>query len=158
MMTETRTSQLEQAVNQTPDVIGNFKSGLGAIKGEYRCKIIVPDTRNIQGSLDIDMSTSSLYPHDNRWDYALEYDNETFFIEIHPGITSEITVVLNKLAWLKQWLKDKAPRISDTCSRSKPSFYWVYTSKFAILPNSTPWRKLAKNKLIPMKVWDYSKL
>ena len=157
-MCELIPNSLEQAVNMTPDVAGKFQIGLTAIKEEYRCKILVPDTRKIQGSLDIDSAMCSRYPHDNRWDYALGYNGETFFIEIHPGVTSEIPVVLSKLTWLKQWLKNNAPRIMETCPKNKSPYYWVFTNKFAILPNSTPGRILAKNKLIPMKVWNYSKL
>ena len=101
-------SLLKTAVEHTDDVKGNFKAGLGAIKNNERQKFVLPDPRLIGGSLDIDSSTKTLYPDAFRWDYAVEYDKETFFIEIHPGSTSEIQTVIAKLDWLKHWLKEKA--------------------------------------------------
>ena len=90
-------SLLKVAVEHTDDVRGNFQTGLKAVRGTERQKIIVPDTRKISGSLDIDTLTQTKYPADNRWDYAIEYDQETFFIEVHPGSTSDVATVLAKL-------------------------------------------------------------
>ena len=50
-------SLLKEAVDKTDDVKGQFKTGLGAIKGNEKQKFVVPDTRKITGSLDIDTST-----------------------------------------------------------------------------------------------------
>ena len=50
-------SLLKAAVDKTDDVKGQFKTGLGAIKGNEKQKFVVPDTRKITGSLDIDTST-----------------------------------------------------------------------------------------------------
>lgn len=71
-------SLLKTAVEHTDDVKGNFKAGLGAIKNNERQKFVVPDPRLIGGSLDIDSSTRDKYPDNFRWDYAVEYKNETF--------------------------------------------------------------------------------
>lgn len=151
-------SLLKAAVDKTDDVKGQFKVGLGAIKGNEKQKFVVPDTRKITGSLDIDTSTKEKYPMENRWDYAVEYDKETFFIEIHPGSTSEIPIVLAKLEWLKKWLKEKAPAINALKPKDKQPYYWVYTNKFAILPNSKYGKQLAQINLLPIKLWDYSLL
>lgn len=151
-------SPLETAVEQTEEVKGQFKKGLGAIKGSERQKFVVPDTRKITGSLDIDTSTKEKYPEDNRWDYAIEYDNETFFIEIHPGSTNDISTVIEKLDWLKKWLKEKAPDINALTAKSRHPYYWVYTNRFDILPTSRYAKQLAQAKLRPVKQWNYSTL
>lgn len=151
-------SLLEIAVEQTEDVKGHFMPGLGAIKGNEKQKFVVPDTRKITGSLDIDFSTKEKYPQENRWDYAVEYDGETFFIEVHPGSTSEIPIVVAKLAWLKKWLKNKAPYIAALKSKDKQPYHWVYTNKFGILPNSKYARQLAQLRIMPAKQWNYSAL
>ena len=151
-------SLLKVAVEQTEDVKGKFKRGLGAVKGNEKQKIVVPDTRKITGSLDIDSSTKDQYPEANRWDYAIEYDKETFFIEVHPGSTSEIPTVIAKLEWLKKWLKEKAPAINALKAKGKQPYHWVYTNKFAILPNSKYTKQLAQINLLPVKQWDYSTL
>lgn len=151
-------SLLKAAVEQTDDVKGNFQTGLGAVHGNERQKIVVPDTRSILGSLDIDASTLTKYPQENRWDYVIEYNQEVFFIEIHPASTSDVPTVLAKLDWLKWWLKNKAPKISTLKSKDKQPYHWVYTNKNAILPGSKYAKQLAQNKLFPVKLWDYSSL
>lgn len=156
--TQVPDSLLKIAVDNTEDVKGQFKTGLGAIKSNEKQKFVVPDTRKITGSLDIDSSTKRKYPQANRWDYAIEYDKETFFIEIHPASTSEIQTFLAKLTWLKQWLKEKAPEINALKPKNKQPYHWVYTSKFAILPHSKYGRQLAQMNLMPVKHWNYSLL
>lgn len=151
-------SPLEVAVENTVDVKGYFKTGLTAIDGNEKSKFVVPDSRKIGGSLNIDIATVRLYPEANRWDYAIEYDNETFFIEIHPGSTSEIQKVLDKLSWLKSWLSEKAPKIARLKPKSKPAYYWLFTNKFAILPGSRYAKILSTHKLKPTKQWVYEKL
>lgn len=149
---------LEKAVNATPDVKGSFHRGLGALSASDKTKIHVPDTSKLTGSLDIDSTTKNLYPEDNRWDYAIEYDNETFFIEIHPGSTGEVSKVIAKLSWLKEWLKTKAPEINNIKAKNKAAYHWVYTNKYSILPNSKYALMLSKNGIKPTKVWDYDKI
>lgn len=151
-------SLLKVAVEQTDDVKGNFQTGLGAVLSTERQKIVVPDTRSILGSLDIDASTRTKYPQDNRWDYAIEYNQEVFFIEIHPASTSDVSTVLAKLEWLKWWLKNKAPEISALKSKNKQPYHWVYTKNYAILPGSKHAKQLAQKKLFPVKQWDYTSL
>jgi hypothetical protein len=158
MNSNPKASLLEAAVEQTEDVRGNFKVGFGAIKNNERQKFVVPNPRLIGGSLDIDSSTKTKYPDDFRWDYAVEYNNETFFIEVHPGSTTEIQTVIAKLNWLKQWLKEKAPEIDALKPKDKRPYHWIFTSKFAILPNSRYAKLLSSYGIIPTKQWDYSKL
>ena len=152
------TAQLKDAVNKTEDVTGNFKNGIGAVKSSDKAKISVPDSRKLTGSLNIDDSTKILYPNESRWDYAIEYNGETFFIEIHPGETSEVAVVINKLNWLKKWLKEKAPSIDAIKATSKPPFYWIFTSRFNILPTSKYYKQLSIAGLKPVRIWDFNKI
>ena len=147
-------SLLKIAVDKTEDVKGNFKKGLGAIKGSERKKFSVPNTYNITGSLNIDASTATIYPHSNRWDYAIEYNKDTFFVEVHPASTSEIPTIINKLTWLKKWLVEKAPEIDALKPKNKQPYYWIFTNNCAILPNSKYARQLAQNNIKPTKQWN----
>lgn len=156
--TSIQTSLLEKAIEQTPDVKGHFCKGLGALNSAAKTKISVPDTTKLTGSLDIDKATKDKYPEDNRWDYAVEYDNETFFIEVHPGSTGEVTKVIAKLNWLKNWLKEKAPEIRILKPADKRAFYWLYTNNFSILPNSKYALMLSSNGIKPTKNWDYKEI
>ncbi len=158
MMSDKNISKLKEAVDETPDVMGNHKEGLMALKASDRKLIIVPNSRKIGGSLDIDNTTKSLYPNDTRWDYAVEYDDEIFFIEVHPASTTKIDLMLSKLEWLKGWLKTKAPRIDALKAKSKPPYHWVHTGSSKITKGSKQYKQLATHKLLPVKVWNYDTL
>lgn len=157
-MSDMNTSKLKEAVDETPDVKGNLRKGLMALKGSDRELIIVPDTRKIGGSLDIDSTTKRLYPNAARWDYAVEYDGETFFIEVHPASTTKLDVMLSKLEWLKGWLKTEAPRIDALKAKSKHPYHWVHTGSSKIVKGSKQYKQLATHKLLPVKVWNYARL
>lgn len=151
-------SLLEKAVEQTPDVTGCFKAGLRAL-GDDSAKLIVPDTRKIGGSLDIDHATEKQYPNAARWDYAVEYDGEAFFIEVHDGDPENVNEVIRKYAWLKGWLKEKAPKIKALEATSRPAYHWIATEKSTLGNSTTDYFRLAKHGLPPpTRVWDYARL
>ena len=147
----------EEAVKSTPDVSGGFCAGVSAF-GKYADKIKVPDQALIDGSLDIDATTEKFYPNATRWDYAISYDGEVFFIEVHSAITSEVARMIKKLQWLKVWLSDKAPEIQKLTTKSKQPYYWVQSSKCDIPKHTPQYRTIVQNKILPMPVWDYSKI
>lgn len=147
----------KEAVEQTPQVAGAYKAGILAF-GDYSSKVVVPENRLLGGSVDIDAATVELYPNDNRWDYAFDYNGEAFFIEVHTASTSETSTVLRKLEWLKVWLREQAPQINQLKSSRIPPFYWVQSKQYA-LPTHTPqYRKAMSAKLIPIKEWNYESL
>ena len=146
-------SRLQIAIDNTPDVRGEGKVGKAAIKNEYRSKIVVADPRKLTYSLDIDDAVKDLYTNANRWDYALEYNDEVFFIEFHPANTSEIKTMLEKLSWLKQWLNEHAPQIDALKSKSSTPYYWIATQGVHIASTSSHYRKLATQKLLPQSQW-----
>lgn len=125
-----------QAIEATPDVATGYRTGLTAM-GVHSRKISVVNTHNIEGSVDIDSCTTQKYPNENRWDYAFSYNGEVYFIEVHSAITSEVTTVLKKFRWLKDWLIQQAPEINKMKARSRPAFYWIQSKDFSI-PRSSP--------------------
>ena len=151
-------SRLSNAIEKTPEVQGNGKIGMGAIKGEYRSKIIVPNTRLLTCTLDIDGSVKNLYPNDNRWDYALEYNDEVFFVEFHPAETSAVAKMLVKLEWLKGWLTTKAPKINELKTTTHNPYHWIGSGSFNIIKTSSQYRKLAVAGMIPRSQWNYNLL
>jgi hypothetical protein len=127
-----------KAVEGTPDVATGYKAGLIAL-GAYSAKVSVSNTKLLQGSIDIDMLTTARYPNDNRWDYAFAYNGEVFFIEVHSANSSQVSIVLKKLQWLKDWLHHKAPEINKIKAKDAP-FYWIQSKGFAIPKNSPQYR------------------
>lgn len=151
-------SKLAVAIDHTPDVQGKALAGIGAIKGEFRCKIVVPNTWALSCSLDIDSAVKTLYPNANRWDYAVEYNDEVFFLEFHPAETSSVSIMLKKLEWLKMWLKEKAPEINALKSKTHNPYCWIGSGSFNIIKTSSQYRKLAAAGMLPKTQWNYSTL
>lgn len=156
-VTPAEPSPLEDAVNSTSEVAGNYRKGLQAVKGEYRSKIIYSKPRSLTGSLDIDFATKDRYPRENRWDYAVEYGKKTFFVEVHPASTTEVTTVIAKLVWLRHWLKNQAPMISAIKSPVSP-YNWVFTTDCHILRSSKQWKLLSQIGLLPVKQLDLDRI
>ncbi len=152
----TAPSALHDAIEQTPDVKGHYCKGLQALEDDSS-KIIVPQPRLIGGSLNIDKAVKGLYPDEARWDYALEYDGATYFVEVHPAFTGEVDKMKKKLAWLQNWLKTKAPEI-DKLKSSRHPYAWVYTGTFAIMKTSKQYKQLAQMGLLPTSSWDFEKM
>jgi len=142
----------KKAVEHTDEVRLGYKAGKLAILNNERNKVELGDPRKCGGSLFIDqcLIDQGLYPNDNRWDYAIDYDGEVFFFEVHTANTGEVGTVLNKLAWLKDWLSHKAPEISALRAKSKTSFYWVQSNGYHIQQNSSQARTVLQKGLKPI--------
>ncbi len=140
-------NSFKEAVEATPEVANGYKNGLRALGGNS-AKIAVSDSRKINGSLDIDKNTALFYPTENRWDYALDYDGKVYYVEVHPASTSEVSSVLKKMKWLKQWLKKSATKI-DNLPKGNPSYNWIQSGKGALLPSSKEYKQAATNGIIP---------
>lgn len=135
------------AVNSTEEIAYGYMTGLKALNSNAS-KVCVSDSRKIQGSVDIDKYTKKLYPEDNRWDYALGYNNKVYFIEVHPAHTSEVQVVLKKLEWLKSWLNSKGHKL-NALPKGEPTFTWIQSGKGAIIPTSKSYKQAAIKGIIP---------
>ena len=135
-------SGFQKAVEGTPDISTAYRSGLQALKRSDRSSVTVADTKHLDGSVDIDTAVKEKYPNDNRWDYAIGYSGKVCYVEVHPAYTSEVSVVENKLKWLKTWLKEKA-LLLDAIPKAIPAFVWAQTGKGAILPLSSQAKRLA---------------
>ena len=142
---QAETTPFEKAVRDCPEISNGFRSGLSALKKGEASKIKAKDTKLLHGSVDIDKETSALYPDDARWDYAIGYDSLAYFVEIHPAFTSEVKTMLNKKAWLENWLSAQA----EDLNRIRKSVHWIFTEKFAILKNSPQYRQLVQKGLVP---------
>jgi len=128
----------EKAVKGTPDIKDGFKNGLQAL-GSNSKYVSTKDNSLIEGSVDIDSSTHDKYPTASRWDYAVGYSDDVYFIEVHPAASGRnVDEMLAKFNWLKSWLSSDAPLLNALPNKK---FRWVNTGKVA-LPNSQAVRKL----------------
>ncbi len=80
----------------------------------------------------------------NKFKEAVESTEEVKngYCEVHSAETSEVTKMTEKLAWLKQWLKDKGPAINalPTCT---PKYVWLSSGRVNVLPTSREAKKIS---------------
>ena len=140
-------TDFKTAVEETPDIATCYQLGLRGF-GSYSNKVELTDNHQCSGSVDIDACTTRLYPQSNRWDYALCYESKVYFVEVHSANSGEVSTVLRKLQWLKDWLNEKAPEINKL--KAPIPFYWVQTSDYKIPKASPQYRQIIKAGLKPI--------
>jgi len=121
-----------EAVAATPQIRECYRNGLNALGG-HRSKIILRETRHCEGSVNLDVCLAASNRDENRWDYCFGYKGEAFFVEVHPAHTSDVRTVIDKLIWLKGWLRNHAPEIDRLQAKAAPAFYWLQTNGFHIV-------------------------
>ncbi|MEQ1746249.1 MAG: hypothetical protein ABMA02_12545 [Saprospiraceae bacterium] len=146
---KSKTNCFKTAVENTPDVSSGYLAGLKAL-GNYSPKVNLCSTSKCEGSLDIDSCTRVLYPQDNRWDYAIGYDSKVYFAEVHSAQTNEVSTMLRKLEWLKNWLNRQAPEIKKL--RASQPYFWIKSGRFDIYAGSSQAKQIAKAGLKPISI------
>lgn len=134
-----------QAVNATPSVQGQYRPGLQALSAGHAARIQCHDTRRLTGSINVDSALQSAEPNAPRWDYGIGYRRGNYevavWVEVHPASSKHVTDVMNKLKWLKDWLRTQAPALA---ALTQGDYYWVSTGgTIAITPNSPQAKRLA---------------
>jgi hypothetical protein len=105
-----------------------MRPGLQAL-GARSAQVSVSAPGSATHSIDLDAALRAQYPSAARWDYGVNLkigsSNTIAWIEVHHATSGEVGAVLNKLAWLKQWLNSA----QDACctSKTKSTFHWVAT-------------------------------
>ncbi len=138
-------NKFKSAVESIPEVADGYRPGLQALTNADTRKIKVGNTGLLSGSVDIDKCTKDKYPEENRWDYALGYNDKAYFVEVHGATTGEIKTVISKAEWLKSWLKQTGKPLREI--QASDTLYWIATGKVAILPTSSYHRNLDKHKI-----------
>lgn len=105
-------------------------TGLSALKANSKY-VRVTNTKLLDGSVDIDEAVRDKYPEDSRWDYVVGYENEAFFIEVHPAATSNVDDMVKKVKWLKNWLASSAPDLKSL--HKIEVYYWIPSRRVSIL-------------------------
>ncbi len=144
-----KTNKFKEAVESTEHVKNCYQDGLRAL-GAHRNKVELSDTSCCEGSVGIDACVLTKFPINNRWDYTFSYKEEVFFVEVHSANTGEVSAVLKKLQWLKDWLNQHAPEINKLKAKSKPAFYWLQSNGYHISKNSRQERLIVQEGLRPI--------
>ncbi len=150
-------NKFKSAVESIPEVADGYRPGLQALESNAS-KIKVRDTRLLSGSIDIDKCTKNNYPEENRWDYAVGYNDKAYFIEIHGASSpGEVKTIISKAEWLKSWLRKTGKPLLEI--QASNTLYWIATGKVTILQASKYRKQLAtKNINLVGGVLDINKV
>ncbi len=135
----------------TADVGLGFQPGLKAL-GKYSKLVTIAATAEAKGSLDLDSELKRLkkFCNENRWDFAVgvvvEERERVFWIEVHSATTSEVTTVLKKLQWLKDWLRSHGRNLG----RIPRSFHWIASGKVDIPMHTRQYRSAHGAGIFPV--------
>ena len=138
-------TSFKEAITKCKEIADAFQPGLKAL-GAESCYIKANNPKLIDGSVNIDKCLKSRYPHASRWDYAIGYNLNAYFVEIHPADTSNVDEMIRKVWWLRKWLSESATdlQLLHKCK----VFHWIPTGRVRILKGSTHYKKIAKNNLV----------
>ena len=150
----------KEAVEAAPaPVNGAWRAGLWALEARDRQKVSCNDPRLLTGSVYLDEALMAQPEHAraNRWDYGLGYKPTSLagewavWVEVHPATTREVSTVLKKLQWLKDWLNGEAGALRDLTDRTPEArrFVWIASNGVNIRSNTPQARRLRQKNLWP---------
>ena len=153
----------EEAVREAPSPVDRAcRIGIQALKRADRSRVTCADTRRLTASIDLGSALSGEAEHANapRWDYGIGFKpnrstERAIWIEVHPASTSNVREVVNKLKWLRTWLREEAPQLASltVSDGSIRAFVWIATGGVHIPRNSPQARQLSTAGLdMPRKV------
>jgi hypothetical protein len=147
---QTSLTKFRDAVMACDDIAAGYCAGMQAL-GHNAASISPKDSRLCCGSVDIDKCLLKLDPNGSRWDYAVGYNDEAYFVEVHPAQTSNVDEMLKKLLWLKSWLDNSAVELKKI---KAGEYYWIPSGNCKILDTSNARRKLAQSGIKIVKKLD----
>ena len=146
----------EEAVGVAPSPVNTaYRPGKQALEKKHRNKVNCLDPKRLTGSINLDeaLAKEPGYANEPRWDYGLGHRSESgqeraVWVEVHSATTSEVSKVLRKLEWLRDWLNGEAEQLEKlTIAASGPRFVWVASRGIHIPRNSPQARRLSTSAL-----------
>lgn len=145
----------ENAVEAAPHpVAGAYRPGKQALENKHRNLVTCADPNRLTGSIDLDAALVRQLPNANRWDYGLGYRLENgreqaIWVEVHSATTKEVSTVLRKLQWLKDWLNGEAEQLRQLTDRAGKDirYVWIASAGVKITRNSPQARRLDQSGL-----------
>ena len=138
--------RFQDAVASSDDARDSCQPGLQALLERHRNKLSCQDTRKISGSLNLDAAVAGLYPGQPCWDYGIgikktESADRAVWVEVHPADANQVQKMIDKLTWLRNWLKTRAPGLMRITGNDSP-YVWVASGSVSFQRNSPQARKL----------------
>ena len=144
----------KEAVRAAPrPVDGAYRPGKQALETGHRQRVTCEEPGRLTGSINLDSALMREAAHARapRWDYGLGYkpargSERAIWIEVHPATTKEVSRVLKKLQWLRDWLNSEAVQLRRLTDRAdaRIRFVWIASAGVKIPRNSPQARQLNK--------------
>ncbi len=143
-----------------PPVNVAYCCGIQALAGSHRKQVTCKNPRRLTGSIDLDSALKRVPGHAsaNRWDYGIGYrpgngPERVIWVEIHSATEKEVSTVLKKLQWLRDWLNGEAEQLHRMTERADPDmrFVWIASSRVSIPGNSRRIRELNQKGIPSVK-------
>ena len=135
------------AVASSNDVRDCYRLGLQALLERDRNKLSCQNPRKISGSLHLDAAVAQLYPNAARWDYGIgikktKPTDKAIWVEVHPADAKQVQKMIDKLAWLKNWLDNRARDLMTITENDFP-YVWVASGRVSFQRTSPQAKRLA---------------
>ena len=140
------------AVEDTPPpVSGAFREGKKALEKRHRPHVTCGDPHRLTGSIDLDKALAQEpgYANAPRWDYGIGYlpedgPEQAVWVEVHTATTREVSAVIRKQEWLRDWLNGNAERLRDMTNSTTADlrYVWIASAGVRIPKNSPQARRL----------------
>lgn len=130
------------AIENTEEVKNGFCVGKHAIKSIDRSKVVAAKKINCKVALILIVKLKHYILMNLVGTMLYRMMTRFIFFEVHPAETSKVNKVVNKVKWLKCWLKTHAPEINKLPKAEHP-YTWVQSGRYAILPTAREKMKLS---------------
>jgi hypothetical protein len=139
--------RFQEAVASSNDVRDSYRPGLQALLERDRNRLTFKNTRKITGSLNLDAAVAQLCPNAARWDYGIgikktETTDKAIWVEVHPADAHQVQKMIEKRAWLRNWLENRAPDLMALTQGDSP-YVWVASSGVSFQQTSPQAKRLA---------------
>ena len=137
----------KKAVEAARDPVNRvYRRGKQALENRHRGQVTCNDSQRLTGSIDLDSALAQVpgYTNKPRWDYGLGYRPEkgrecAVWVEVHSATTREVSAVLKKLQWLRDWLNREAEQLRQMTFFTKDDFRFVWIASSGIkIPKTSP--------------------
>jgi len=137
--------KFREAVEATSGLSEAYEAGLKALAAVDRSRITVANEGSLCGSVNLDTALRrGARAHEHVWDYGVCHATDGYqgihWIEVHPASDHGVTDLLDKFAWLTQWLASDGSRLR----RMTVAFIWISSGKTTFTKTSSSARRLAQ--------------
>lgn len=118
--------RFKAAVEATSSIARAYQPGIKGLLPVDKKRLAAAERAT--GSVALDEALRSRYPNERRWDYGIGLPageaEQVLWLEVHHAASGETERVLQKLQWLRGWLRNEAPALNQLPAK----FIWLLSN------------------------------